>query len=62
MSVGSSELIYRINGTIYVCKTALLLEQKSFFQNANIYAHTMDRKSSVDIDDEIDFKMAELYQ
>lgn len=52
---------YRINGAVYICKTAPLLEQKSFFQKANIYAYTMDRESSIDIDEEIDFKIAGLY-
>lgn len=55
------EKYYRINGAVYVCKTAPLLEQKSFFLNANIYAYPMDRESSVDIDEEIDFKIAGLY-
>lgn len=55
------EKYYRINGAVYVCKTVPLLEQKSFFLNANIYAYPMDRESSVDIDEEIDFKIAGLY-
>lgn len=53
------EKYYRINGAIYICKTKRLLEEKSFFIKDNIFAYKMDRKSSVDIDEEIDFKMAE---
>ena len=38
-----------------------LLEEKSFFLKRDIYAYKMDRKSSIDIDEESDFLMAELY-
>ena len=51
---------YRLNGAIYICKTDKLLEEKTFFIKNNIYAYIMDRKSSIDIDDEIDFKLAEI--
>jgi len=51
---------YRLNGAIYICKTDRLLEQNTFFIKDNIFAYIMDRKSSVDIDDEIDFKLAEV--
>ena len=53
-------IYYRLNGAIYICKTDRLLQEKSFFINDNIFAYVMDRKSSVDIDDEIDFKIAEV--
>ncbi len=53
------EKYYRLNGAIYICKTDKLLENESFFVKKNIFAYAMDRKSSVDIDEEIDFKMAE---
>ena len=49
---------YRLNGAIYICKTDRLLKEKTFFIKDKIYAYIMDRKSSVDIDDEIDFKLA----
>ena len=51
---------YRINGAIYICRTEKLLEEKSFFLKDNIYAYKMDRESSVDIDEKIDFQLAEL--
>ena len=54
------EKYFRLNGAIYICKTEKLLEEKSFFLKENIFAFKMDRKSSIDIDEEIDFKMAEL--
>lgn len=52
------EKYYRINGAIYICKTKKLLENKSFFLKENIFAYIMDRKNSVDIDEEIDFLIA----
>ena len=53
------EKYYRLNGAIYVCKTERLLEEKSLFLKDNIFAYVMDRESSVDIDEEIDFKLAQ---
>ena len=53
------EKYYRLNGAIYICKTDKLLENKSFFLKDNIFAYIMDRKSSIDIDEEIDFLFAE---
>jgi len=54
------EKYYRLNGAIYICKTDKLLANKSFFLKNNIFAYKMDRKSSSDIDEEIDFKIAEV--
>jgi CMP-N,N'-diacetyllegionaminic acid synthase len=51
---------YRLNGAIYICKTNKLLENKGFFLKDNIIAYKMDRESSIDIDEEIDFKIAKL--
>jgi len=51
---------YRLNGAIYICKIDKFLEKNTFFLDKNIYAYIMDKKSSVDIDDEIDFKLAEV--
>ena len=45
---------------IYICKTDKLLENKSFFLKDNIFAYIMDRKSSIDIDEEIDFEIAKV--
>jgi len=50
---------YRLNGAIYIIKTMKLIEKKTFFIDDNIYAYIMDKLSSVDIDDEFDFKFAE---
>ena len=52
------EPYYRLNGAIYIIKTDKLLEEKSFFIEKNIFAYRMDRESSVDIDEEMDFIIA----
>ena len=49
---------YRLNGAIYICKTDKLLQNKGFFLKENIYAYKMNKKHSVDIDEEIDFIIA----
>jgi len=51
---------YRINGAIYISDVKRLLKEKSFFLKENIYAYKMDKKTSLDIDEEIDFRLAEL--
>lgn len=53
------EMYYRLNGAIYICKTDKLLKENSFFIEDNIFAYKMDRKSSIDIDEEIDFQFTE---
>lgn len=50
---------YRINGAIYICKTEELLKNKGFFLKEKVFAYIMDKKDSVDIDEEIDFKLAQ---
>lgn len=52
------ETYYRLNGAIYICKTEKLLSEESFFLKDNIFAYKMDRLNSIDIDEEIDFKIA----
>jgi CMP-N,N'-diacetyllegionaminic acid synthase len=56
------EKYYRLNGAIYICKTDKLLENKGFFFKENIFAYKMNRKNSIDIDEEIDFLMVECIQ
>jgi CMP-N,N'-diacetyllegionaminic acid synthase len=55
------EKYYRLNGAIYICKVERLLKEKSFFIKEDIFAYKMDRKSSIDIDEEDDFLIAEYY-
>jgi len=54
------EKYYRLNGAIYICDTDKLLGKKSFLLKENIFAYKMDRESSVDIDEKIDFQFAEI--
>ena len=54
------EKYYRVNGAVYICKTDKLLENKSFFLKDNIFAYIMDRKSSIDIDEEFDLEIAKV--
>ena len=51
---------YRLNGAIYICKTEKLIENKSFLLKNNIFAYIMDREHSVDIDEKIDFSIAQI--
>jgi CMP-N-acetylneuraminic acid synthetase len=51
---------YRLNGAIYICKIEKLIEENTFFLKKNLYAYIMDKKSSIDIDEELDFKLAEI--
>jgi len=53
------EKYYRLNGAIYICKTEKLIEEKTFMLKENIFAYMMDRKTSIDIDDKIDFLVAQ---
>ena len=49
---------YRLNGAIYICKISQFLKEKSLFLKNNIYAFEMPIEESIDIDTEIDFKIA----
>lgn len=54
------EKYFRVNGAIYICKIDKFLEEKTFFIKDNIFAYEMSRNSSIDIDEAIDFKLAEV--
>lgn len=49
---------YRINGALYILKTSMLDRIEELYTN-NCFAYIMDKRYSIDIDDEYDFKMAE---
>lgn len=51
---------YRLNGAIYLVKVKNIIKEESIFISKNVFAYTMDRYSSVDIDDILDLKLAEL--
>ncbi len=50
---------YRVNGAIYLGKIKEILESNSFLDAGKVYAHIMDKASSVDIDCKLDFDYAE---
>ena len=50
---------YRFNGAIYIFNVGQLLEHKGVFYHPDVYAYSMDARSSVDIDNRLDFSFAE---
>ena len=50
---------YRINGAIYMVRTAVLYEEPMELYGEKTFACLMPRERSVDIDDRLDFMMAE---
>lgn len=50
---------YRLNGAIYIQSVELLMQGKDLYGEKS-YAYVMDKRKSVDIDDELDFKFAEV--
>lgn len=50
--------VYRLNGAIYISKVGNILKNRTWYTN-NTLGYIMDRISSIDIDDIIDFKFAE---
>lgn len=53
-------VFYRLNGAIYICNTEKFLREKTFFIKDKIYAYVMEKESSVDIDEDIDLKLASI--
>jgi CMP-N,N'-diacetyllegionaminic acid synthase len=52
-------MVYRLNGAIYLAKTEVLNKHKNWYTE-NTIPFIMDKLSSIDIDDILDFKFAEL--
>jgi CMP-N,N'-diacetyllegionaminic acid synthase len=50
---------FSLNGAVYVARTDWLLESKTFIGSDTV-AHVMPPERSVDIDNELDFKYAQL--
>ena len=50
---------YKMNGAIYLADIPNFLKTNDIYMK-KCYAYIMDKKSSIDIDDEIDFKLVEL--
>ncbi len=51
--------VYRINGSVYVIKTEILLDEE-VLEPSNITGFIMRNKKSLDIDDNEDFMLADL--
>lgn len=50
---------YRFNGAIYLSRVNNLIKNGNIY-NSKCYAYIMNKRNSVDIDDEIDFRVAEI--
>lgn len=53
------EKVYRLNGSMYISNTEKLKKEKSFLVG-NVRPYIMSKESSVDIDDEFGFRVAEM--
>jgi len=53
------DTFYRVNGAIYFVKVSAFLENTHLYRKGS-YAYIMPRERSVDIDTELDFRIAEL--
>lgn len=52
---------YRLNGAIYIVNTKKFKKCQSLYQKGS-FAYIMDQKKSIDIDTELDFKLAEFFK
>jgi CMP-N-acetylneuraminic acid synthetase len=50
---------YRLNGAVYAIRIETLLREKTFLPARNAFAHIMSKERSVDIDDALDFALAQ---
>ena len=48
-----------MNGSIYILKTTYLKENPRNITRSKVYAYVMDKYSSIDIDTQFDFDIAE---
>ena len=58
-SASELPISYTVNGAIYLIRSSVFKEEKTFFPIRNIVGYEMDRRDSVDIDDGYDFQVAE---
>ena len=49
---------FRLNGSIYLCKTDRYEEERTFFLKSDCFAYKMHQDKSVDIDNQLDFNFA----
>lgn len=53
------DMLYRINGAIFLINTAYFLDDQNI-DRSSCFAYIMDKRRSIDIDDELDFLFAEV--
>lgn len=53
------EVYYRLNGAIYISSSVLLKKEKTFFNENRSFAYIMDKIDSIDIDEKLDFLIAQ---
>lgn len=53
------EKVYRVNGAIYIANRDLIMNEKKFVGTRNA-AYVMSKERSIDIDDLLDFRLAEM--
>jgi CMP-N,N'-diacetyllegionaminic acid synthase len=51
---------YRVNGSIYVYRVAIIRAATGYAWGRNVYGYIMDKSSSLDIDEPFDLELAEL--
>ena len=51
---------YRLNGAIYLFDIFKYRQIKNIINDKNTFAYIMDKRSSIDIDDDLDFQIAEM--
>lgn len=54
-----AQVAYRMNGSIYTLKMRYFLENPHLILRGQVYAYVMDKYSSIDIDTQFDFDVAE---
>jgi len=52
---------FRLNGALYFCRIPRMIEERTLFLKTGAYAYIMNRKDSIDIDDQVDFDLAGIY-
>lgn len=52
---------YRLNGALYFCRIPRMIEERTLFLKTRAFAYIMNRKDSIDIDDQVDFDLAGIY-
>ncbi|MBN2788507.1 MAG: acylneuraminate cytidylyltransferase family protein [Paludibacteraceae bacterium] len=52
---------YRLNGSIYICNIERLYKENNLITERDVFSYKMDRRSSIDIDQRVDFEFSEFF-